>query len=194
METAHESEWGLREGSGWEGKGSESVTKKENKLETLPVVYEEYIHSPGWRRKRADYFSSGRPRHCQGCMDRDIKSVHLHHKTYERLGHEDLDDLVAVCQNCHQMIHDRYDLGDGISLWDATELVLEKLRAIRPQRSKPVAILKQTPKKRSASSLDRLRRQGETGRRRTSKTDTLWDARNAEYVRLRDMENAKRGW
>lgn len=28
----------------------------------------------------------------------------VHHLTYERIGHEDLDDLMAVCNPCHEFL------------------------------------------------------------------------------------------
>jgi hypothetical protein len=29
----------------------------------------------------------------------------VHHLTYERVGYEDLDDLVSVCEDCHETVH-----------------------------------------------------------------------------------------
>jgi predicted HNH restriction endonuclease len=31
--------------------------------------------------------------------------INVHHKTYERLGHEDARDLQALCRNCHRNTH-----------------------------------------------------------------------------------------
>lgn len=94
----------------------------------LSREYRDYIKSPAWKRKRALYFESTRIGRCQGCGDKE--KLHVHHKTYERLGNEDLADLVAVCQTCHTLIHQRNDLG-GVTLEQATDLVLESIRRHR---------------------------------------------------------------
>lgn len=33
------------------------------------------------------------------------RQEHVHHKTYKNLGHEPLEDLMAVCNDCHRRIH-----------------------------------------------------------------------------------------
>lgn len=44
---------------------------------------------------------------CQVCgkMETKKNSLVIHHLTYERLGHEDIDDLITVCKQCHTAIH-----------------------------------------------------------------------------------------
>jgi predicted HNH restriction endonuclease len=44
------------------------------------------------------------------CRDCGITGVPLevHHITYERFEHELLSDLVSVCRDCHQAIHNHY--------------------------------------------------------------------------------------
>lgn len=65
--------------------------------------YREYLISKKWASlKRAVHFFY--EDECFICRSR--KDLHVHHKTYERLFHEDLDDLVLVCSDCHQKIHD----------------------------------------------------------------------------------------
>lgn len=151
------------------------------------VVYEEYIRSTRWKRKREEYFRSGRPKFCQGCKDKSIRQIHLHHKTYDRLGNEDLDDLVPVCEACHAMIHERHGMDDK-SLWQVTDLVLMRMQKNQHRREASISLVNQTPKRKSKQSLQRLQEWGETGRRRTSKTSTKWEMQNAEYVRLRDAQ------
>lgn len=31
--------------------------------------------------------------------------LHVHHKTYERIGKERLSDLITLCESCHKMVH-----------------------------------------------------------------------------------------
>lgn len=33
------------------------------------------------------------------------KPLQVHHRTYERIGNEGLDDLIVVCPRCHMKIH-----------------------------------------------------------------------------------------
>ena len=60
--------------------------------------YEEYINSPRWWKKRRSAFSHY-GRFCSRCGE--TEDLEVHHKTYERLGHELLDDLEVVCFMCH---------------------------------------------------------------------------------------------
>ncbi len=61
--------------------------------------YQAYLASREWAllreavRRRADD-------RCERC--RRAKMDAVHHRTYERIGHEDLDDLVAICDPCHE--------------------------------------------------------------------------------------------
>ncbi len=45
---------------------------------------------------------SGYPTRCVGC---GASSYQLHHLTYDRLGHEELRDLLSLCSSCHEGIH-----------------------------------------------------------------------------------------
>lgn len=89
-------------------------------------LYEEYLRSPQWRRTRQKYFASiGNDYRCQACKT-DERPTQLHHRTYARLGREQHADLVAVCDACHQGIHDvDRDRGD-LSLAEATDLVIHQ--------------------------------------------------------------------
>ena len=61
--------------------------------------YLEYIQSDEWRLKRewALLFWS---RRCVICYSPDF--IEVHHRTYERLGHEWLTDLIVLCRSCHE--------------------------------------------------------------------------------------------
>jgi hypothetical protein len=68
-----------------------------------PVNYNEYIISPTWKARaraakiRADY-------RCQVCNRQgDNYSLHAHHRTYERLGHELDSDITVLCDDCHKL-------------------------------------------------------------------------------------------
>ncbi len=64
--------------------------------------YDQHLRSNKWRdlRNRVMGRSGGWCERCAG-----NPADHIHHRTYERLGNEDLDDLQAVCARCHGILH-----------------------------------------------------------------------------------------
>jgi hypothetical protein len=68
--------------------------------------YDDYLASTDWQRRRALVLA--RAGHlCEGC--RSAQAEQVHHLTYERVGHEMLFDLVAVCRRCHRALHPAKD-------------------------------------------------------------------------------------
>lgn len=68
------------------------------------MPYKDYLNTDEWKNKRlcalkAAGFS------CQLCNDSD-KTLHVHHRTYERRGNEKLGDLIVLCEDCHKKFHD----------------------------------------------------------------------------------------
>jgi hypothetical protein len=72
--------------------------------------YVDYLQSPAWRDV-IDRFKQFKAYECQfspdghGCSG----ALHLHHLTYERVFHEDLDDLIALCRWHHRQLHQHFD-------------------------------------------------------------------------------------
>ena len=66
------------------------------------VDYRLYLQSPEWQKKRKWVLSFWGDR-CALCNSPD--SVERHHRTYARLGHELLTDLIALCDPCHDRFH-----------------------------------------------------------------------------------------
>lgn len=64
--------------------------------------YSEYLLTEKWRdlRRRVLERSGGM---CEGC--REHSATEIHHLTYKRTGREMLFDLVALCTNCHSILH-----------------------------------------------------------------------------------------
>jgi 5-methylcytosine-specific restriction endonuclease McrA len=64
--------------------------------------YDQYLGSQQWdlirRQVRTKYKDT-----CQECFK--AGKVEIHHKTYERIGAEEIDDLVALCRSCHKALH-----------------------------------------------------------------------------------------
>lgn len=89
----------------WEKAKSEEYSRVAWEIDQeFRLIYEEYLQSKEWRIKRAQVLerSGG---FCEECEDRP--AVTAHHKTYERLCCEPLEDLTAVCQPCHAALHGR---------------------------------------------------------------------------------------
>jgi 5-methylcytosine-specific restriction endonuclease McrA len=66
----------------------------------LSQKYRTYLHSRVWRTLRAKKLAEAKYR-CQNCGSRT--RLEVHHKTYERLGHERLSDLAVLCSICHHL-------------------------------------------------------------------------------------------
>lgn len=83
--------------------------------------YQQYLCSPEWGRLRAAvmYRSGGV---CERC--KLGRSVQVHHLTYIRKYAELLEDLQAVCAECHKFIHGRSSC-DPLAVYQS---VLEKYR------------------------------------------------------------------
>ena len=65
-------------------------------------AYNNHLQSPTWFAIRSNVMA----RACGVCEECHTSlAVHAHHLTYERLGHEELSDLIAVCLECHEKIH-----------------------------------------------------------------------------------------
>jgi hypothetical protein len=62
-----------------------------------------YLQSPEWKEKVAQV----KARDGYKCVVTGVTTqLEVHHITYERLGNEDLSDLVTVTRKVHQKIHD----------------------------------------------------------------------------------------
>ena len=65
--------------------------------------YKDYLRSDHWREVRDRYRASDLSQACR-C---GAEKVALHHKTYVRLGQEELTDLEPLCSRCHRAEHGR---------------------------------------------------------------------------------------
>lgn len=78
--------------------------------------YERYIHSPSWRIK-ADARLAMDNHICQVCGN---AASDVHHLTYDRIGHEDIRDLVSLCRECHEKAEEIYD--PSVTPWAMEEV------------------------------------------------------------------------
>lgn len=66
-------------------------------------TYRDYLHSNHWQAVRQRYYRERRKRGCDRCGNQE--TLHLHHRTYDRLGCELHRDLEALCSSCHDAAH-----------------------------------------------------------------------------------------
>ena len=96
----------------------------------LRMTYAEYIASSAWDTRRRQRLEKDAHR-CQGCGSED--GLHVHHRTYDRLGNELPRDLITVCEVCHGFIH-REQARTGRPLDAVTDATLALIRASEPTR------------------------------------------------------------
>lgn len=63
--------------------------------------YHRYLASREWALRRAAIRRRARGK-CERCHYHKMDAVH--HLTYERVGHEPLSDLMAICDGCHKFV------------------------------------------------------------------------------------------
>lgn len=75
--------------------------------------YHRYLASREWavKKEQVKQRSAGTCERCQ-----EARASEVHHVTYERLGHEDLDDLLHICCACHRFLSAKSDY-DPLSHW-----------------------------------------------------------------------------
>ena len=85
-------------------------------MSAVKVDYQKYLASREWRLKRQEVIQRyGNV--CWRCQDAPIENIH--HLTYERVGHEEMDDLMGVCRPCHEYLSaERKDDPAVKVIWD----------------------------------------------------------------------------
>ena len=70
------------------------------------VEYQKYLASREWAllKKQIRERSEGK---CERCMVGKYEATH--HLTYERIGHENLEDLLGICGKCHEYLSGQSD-------------------------------------------------------------------------------------
>jgi hypothetical protein len=62
--------------------------------------YKEYLLSVDWKAKRVEVIERADHR-CEWCHA-DLP-LEVHHRTYKNLGHEEKEELLALCHECHMI-------------------------------------------------------------------------------------------
>ncbi len=71
------------------------------------LYYHFYLKSNKWRTFRNSVLKN-RGYNCEQCSSK--KDLHIHHITYENLGHEDENDVIILCGKCHAEAHQKRSL------------------------------------------------------------------------------------
>lgn len=125
--------------------------------------YYKYINSADWQDKRKNFYNSKMYKKIKGdgkwncyCCGISNVSLDLHHRTYKRLGVEHIGiDLVPVCRNCHDEIHNLQKSSEK-HIWECTTKIKNIKQKLRRKKEKktPEAI-----QKRKITKEQRLQKQ-----------------------------------
>ncbi|GAA2161023.1 hypothetical protein FHX52_3236 [Humibacillus xanthopallidus] len=106
-------------------------------------TYDVYLASRAWRDKRREWYAAwlttaGAEPACLVCgRPWTLKSGHLHHATYVRVGAEDVRDLLPLCRRHHHLLHSILDADAGWQRYSrphATAGIIAILRRAQPRR------------------------------------------------------------
>lgn len=64
--------------------------------------YDAYLKTPRWRSTRTQVLERAQGI-CEGC--REHEATQVHHLSYKNVGREFLWELVAICDSCHDRVH-----------------------------------------------------------------------------------------
>jgi hypothetical protein len=91
----------------WDGniaKRDEVARKAASEIEkaTWFAEHDVYFKTAKWQKKREVVLKKAKGI-CEGCGER--KATQVHHLSYDHWKHEMLWELVAICGDCHEMVH-----------------------------------------------------------------------------------------
>jgi hypothetical protein len=95
---------------------SDELTDVE-RLKSLPYI--EYLKTPHWLLLKKRKLKQRRCR-CETCGAQRCE-LHVHHLTYENLGHEPLSDLKVLCLHCHDKVHGRKEKIEKMAWYNTDE-------------------------------------------------------------------------
>lgn len=87
----------------WEIQKQAREVQRTREQEEFNDWYATYLTTDRWRRIRERVLARANGR-CEGCGQRSATQVH--HLNYKHVGAEFLFELVAVCRDCHERLHE----------------------------------------------------------------------------------------
>lgn len=110
--------------------------------------YAAWMSSRRWwqaRRRWRDTWIAGHGSEpaCAICgTDWTLRHGDLHHRSYDRLGHERFDDLTPVCRRCHRSIHlvlESQPAWQRLDRSQATDIIIARLRRSTAATRRPTS-------------------------------------------------------
>ena len=80
-----------------------SLTEKARKRVLRAMPYQDYLQTDHWKTTRRAAIKAAHKR-CQVCNAGD-RRLEVHHRTYDRRGMEAPEDLIVLCDECHDLFH-----------------------------------------------------------------------------------------
>ncbi len=108
-ETLHE-QWNARKNEEKNRIDREYNAKRAKKETESYKNYSKYLKSQEWKRKREKVIARANGL-CEGCLENPAEVVH--HLNYDHVGSEFLFELVALCELCHNRLHDNKGSNGG---------------------------------------------------------------------------------
>lgn len=71
------------------------------------IDYNKYMSSGYWKDIKEQILERDKHK-CRLCNSK--KNLQVHHRTYDNLYHEDLEELITLCKKCHYIVHKRNPL------------------------------------------------------------------------------------
>lgn len=75
-------------------------------IELRNLPYSEYLLTSHWRAIRQKALCLAKFK-CHLCNNKNCLQVH--HKTYINIGHESMEDIVVLCESCHNRFHQAFN-------------------------------------------------------------------------------------
>jgi len=88
------------------------------------MTYKEYLLTDEWKKKRKIILERANYR-CQVCDSN--KNLHVHHRTYENIYNENIDDLTLLCGKCHKQFHNMDKILELLKAFINNRLEIEAL-------------------------------------------------------------------
>lgn len=95
----------IKERSGQEMLINDAKDKRNSERIKRHIEYEEYLQSAEWTKTRWLVLDRCHAV-CECCLAKE--ATHVHHRNYDSIYHEYCFDLIGVCKECHERIHNNY--------------------------------------------------------------------------------------
>jgi hypothetical protein len=132
---------------------------------------EEYRRSQLWRDKRREYRRSDYPQRCLVCSSREFD---LHHRSYARLGEEELFDLVPLCRRHHDKLHELLDADPRLCVKDTYDHIPLLKDRNAPNRCEDRGPGGRFRRRAARKSVSRRHEQTTSVAKRASRTGMTW--------------------